>query len=50
MRDVEVELFLNYLANDRNLSEKANALVFLFRHFIRKPLAGNLTVNKSNYC
>ncbi|PML77853.1 integron integrase [Enterovibrio norvegicus] len=53
MGDVEVELFLTYLANDRNLSVKSqstalNALVFLYRHFIRKPLAGNLTFNKSN--
>ncbi|MDD1783334.1 integron integrase [Enterovibrio sp. ZSDZ35] len=53
MGDQEVELFLSYLANEKKLSVKSqatalNALVFLYRQIIKKPLADNLSFNKSN--
>jgi site-specific recombinase XerD len=50
--DVEVELFLSYLTNTLNVAPKTqglalNALVFLYRVILSKPLTLELNFNKS---
>jgi len=50
--DKEVENYLSYLANNLNLAPRTqaialNALVFLYRHILDKPLSLNLNFNKS---
>jgi len=50
--DPEVELFLTFLTNQLNVAPKTqalalNALVFLYREIIKKPLTLNLNFNKS---
>ena len=45
MAEIEVEQFLSYLANRRNVSPRTQnqafyALVFLYRHVIKRPLEG----------
>ncbi|NGN99422.1 integron integrase [Grimontia sp. S25] len=52
MGDKEVELFLTYLANERKLAVKSqatalNAVVFLYRQYIKKPLGESLSFNRS---
>jgi len=51
--DNEVERFLSYLANTINLAPKSqaialNALVFLYKHILDKPLSLELKFNKSH--
>lgn len=51
--DHEVECFLSFLANQLNVAPKTqalalNALVFLYREIIKKPLTLHLTFNKSS--
>lgn len=50
--DIDVERFLSYLANDRHVAVKTqatalNALAFLYRHIVRRPLAIQLDFNKA---
>ena len=50
--DADVERFLSYLANQRHVAVKTqatalNALVFLYRHILRRPLAIQLDFNKA---
>ncbi len=52
LSDAEVEQFLSYLANQRTVAVKAqatalNALSFLYRHIILRPLSLNLNFNKA---
>jgi len=50
--DREIEAFLSYLTNNMNVAPRTqalalNALVFLYRHIINKPLTLELNFNKS---
>lgn len=50
--DAEVERFLSYLTNQRNVAPKTqgvalNALVFLYKNILEKPLTLELNFNKS---
>lgn len=50
--DYEVEKYLSYLANQMNVAPRTqavalNALAFLYKHIIEKPLTLNLNFNKS---
>lgn len=50
--DADVERFLSFLANDRQVAVKTqstalNALVFLYRHILRRPLTIQLDFNKA---
>lgn len=50
--DQDVEAFLSYLTNHMNVAPRTqnvalNALVFLYRHIINKPLTFELEFNKS---
>lgn len=50
--DQEVERFLNYLSNKMNVAPKTqslalNAVVFLYKEFLKKPLTLDLQFNKS---
>ena len=52
MAEAEVEAFLSYLANQRHVAVKTqatalNALVFLYRHIIQRPLALNMRFQQS---
>lgn len=52
LHDQEVEAFLSYLTNQMNVAPKTqalalNALVFLYKHIIEKPLTFDLEFNKS---
>lgn len=52
LSDAEVEQFLSYLANQRTVAVKTqatalNALSFLYRHIILRPLSLNLNFNKA---
>ncbi len=49
----EVEQFLSYLANSRHVAVKTqatalNALVFLYRHILARPLTLNLSFHRAN--
>lgn len=51
--DVQLEAFLNYLANQREVSQSIqrlplNALVFLYGKILNRPLSLNLRFNHSN--
>jgi integron integrase len=51
--DLEVEHFLSFLANKRNVAPKTqalalNALVFLYKEILKKPLTLSLNFNKSS--
>lgn len=52
LAESEVEQFLSYLSNQRNVAMKTqatalNALVFLYRHIIQRPLSLEMNFNKS---
>ncbi|TCN90131.1 integron integrase [Shewanella fodinae] len=52
LHNAEVEQFLSYLANERNMAVKSqatalNALVYLYRDFLNKPLSLQLAFVKS---
>lgn len=52
LSDADVEQFLSYLANQRTVAVKTqatalNALSFLYRHIILRPLSLNLSFNKA---
>lgn len=52
MAESEVEQFLSYLSNQRNVAMKTqatalNALVFLYRHIINRSLSLEMNFNKS---
>ncbi|WNC72369.1 integron integrase [Thalassotalea psychrophila] len=52
MHNVETENFLSYLANERNVAPKTqaialNALVFLYKNVLNKPLNLEMTFNRS---
>lgn len=52
LSDADVERFLSYLANERHVAVKTqatalNALAFLYRHIVRRPLAIQLDFNKA---
>lgn len=52
LAESEVEQFLSYLSNQRNVAMKTqatalNALVFLYRHIISRPLSLEMNFNKS---
>lgn len=54
MGDDEVESFLSYLANTRNLSIKSqatalNSVNFLYRQIVRKPLRLDLNFNRAKF-
>ena len=53
MAEPEVEQFLTYLSNQRNVAPKTqatalNAIVFLYRNIISRPLSMEMSFNKSN--
>ena len=52
MAEAEVEAFLSYLSNQRNVAVKTqatalNALAFLYRHIIQRPLSLTMTFHKA---
>lgn len=52
LHNIEVEYFLSYLSNERNVTPKTqsvalNALVFLYKEILHKPLNLNLNFNLS---
>lgn len=52
MAEAEVEAFLSYLSNQRNVAAKTqatvlNALAFLYRHIIQRPLSFEMRFHKA---